>query len=223
MKVKIALYIDMVLFLVANCWLIPKMYILCCLEVNFKCYRLKLIKIWRNFKISYIFTLFDLQCLKLTFKQQNMYIFRISEQFAARKSSISIYSANSNFDLHMRIFNLQGPGAHMLSASKEWPDIIPVIESWCNGQDVCLDISFGTLSSSIVINVSVINVETFLVKHLKQYGKFANWNRFKFINWMIILTFFISIEITFQVSWGPSGFSDPFSIRLQSFSLSHLS
>jgi hypothetical protein len=35
--------------------------------------------------ISYILTLFDLQWLKLTFKQQNMYIFEISEEFAIRK------------------------------------------------------------------------------------------------------------------------------------------
>jgi hypothetical protein len=70
----------------------------CCLEVNFKCYRLKLIKIWRNLKFSYILILFDLQWLKLTFKQQNLYIFRISEQFSIRKSTISI-------------FNFQGVGA----------------------------------------------------------------------------------------------------------------
>jgi hypothetical protein len=101
----------MVLFLVANCSLIPKMYKFCCLEVDFKCYRLKLIKIWQNLKISYFFTLFDLEWLKLTFKQQNFYIFGISEQFAIRKSTISIYWETSNFDLHMIIFNLQGLGA----------------------------------------------------------------------------------------------------------------
>jgi hypothetical protein len=50
-------------------------------------------------KISYIFTLFDLQWLKLTFKKQNMYIFGVSEQFATRKSAISIYRATSNFAL----------------------------------------------------------------------------------------------------------------------------
>jgi hypothetical protein len=110
-KIEVALYIDMVLFLVANCLLIPKMYKFSCLEVNFKCYRLKLIKIWRNLKISYILTLFDLQWLKLTFKHQNLYIFGISEQFEIRKSTISIYRATSIFDLHMRIFNLQGLGA----------------------------------------------------------------------------------------------------------------
>jgi hypothetical protein len=43
--------------------------------------------------------------------QKNLYIFGISEQFATRKSTISIYRAASNFDLHMRIFNLQGLGA----------------------------------------------------------------------------------------------------------------
>jgi hypothetical protein len=75
--------IDMGLFMVANCSLIPKMYKFCCLEVNFECYRLILIKIWRNLKISYILTLFE--WLKLTFKQQNSYIFGISEQFAIRK------------------------------------------------------------------------------------------------------------------------------------------
>jgi hypothetical protein len=37
----------------------------------------------------------------------------------------------------------------------------------------CLD-HFGSLSSSIVIIVAVINVGSFLVIHLKQYGKFAN-------------------------------------------------
>jgi hypothetical protein len=36
-----------------------------------------------------------------------MYIFGISEQFATRKITISIYSATSNVDLLMRIFNLQ--------------------------------------------------------------------------------------------------------------------
>jgi hypothetical protein len=40
-----------------------------------------------------------------------MYIFGISEQFATRKSTMSVYRATSNFDLHMRIFNLQGLGA----------------------------------------------------------------------------------------------------------------
>jgi hypothetical protein len=45
-------------------------------------------------------------CLQTTF-----YIFGISEQFAIRKSTISIYRATSNFDLHMRIFNLQDLGA----------------------------------------------------------------------------------------------------------------
>jgi hypothetical protein len=74
----------------------------------------------------------------------------------------------------------------------------------------------------IILFVDVINVGSFLVIHLKQYyGEFTNWHRFKFINWMIIWTFFITIEITFQVSWGPSGFSNLFSIGLQSFSLSH--
>jgi hypothetical protein len=58
------------------------------------------------------FTYFDListtggqQWLKLTFKQQIFYFFGISEQFAIRKRSISIYRATSIFDLHMRIFN----------------------------------------------------------------------------------------------------------------------
>jgi hypothetical protein len=72
--------------------------------------QVKMIKNWRNFKISYILTLFDLQWVKLTFKQQNFYIFGISEQFAIRKSTILIYRATSIFDLHMRIFNLQGFG-----------------------------------------------------------------------------------------------------------------
>jgi hypothetical protein len=39
------------------------------------------------------------------------YIFGISEQFAIRKSTISIYRATSIFNLHMRMFNLQGLGA----------------------------------------------------------------------------------------------------------------
>jgi hypothetical protein len=73
--------------------------------------QVKMMTHWRNLKISYILTLFDLQCLKLTFKQQNFYIFGISEQFAIRKSTILIYRATSIFDLHMRIFNLQGLGA----------------------------------------------------------------------------------------------------------------
>jgi hypothetical protein len=58
--------------------------------------QVKTIKNWQNFKISYIFTLFDLLWLKLTFKPQNLhtfYIFGISEQFAIRKSSILIYRA----------------------------------------------------------------------------------------------------------------------------------
>jgi hypothetical protein len=36
-------------------------------------------------EISYILTLFDLQWLKLTFKQKNLYIFEISVQFAIIK------------------------------------------------------------------------------------------------------------------------------------------
>jgi hypothetical protein len=73
--------------------------------------QVKMIKNWRNLKISYILTLFDLQWLKSTFKQQIFYIFGISEQFAMLKSTISIYRATSIFGLHMRIFNLQGLGA----------------------------------------------------------------------------------------------------------------
>jgi hypothetical protein len=38
----------------------------------------------------------------------NKNFFGISEQFAIRKSTIAIYRATSIFDLHMRIFNLQG-------------------------------------------------------------------------------------------------------------------
>jgi hypothetical protein len=70
----------------------------------------KIIKNLRNLKISYILTLLDLQWLKLTFKQQIFFLFGISEQFTIRKSTISIYRATSIFDLHMRIFNLQGLG-----------------------------------------------------------------------------------------------------------------
>jgi hypothetical protein len=73
--------------------------------------QVKMIKNWRNLKISYIFTLLDLQWLKLTFKQQIFHIFGISEQFAIRKSTILIYRATSIFDLHMRILNLQGLGS----------------------------------------------------------------------------------------------------------------
>jgi hypothetical protein len=73
--------------------------------------QVKIIKNWRNLIISYILTLFDLQWLKLTFKQQNFYIFGISEQFAISKSTTLIYRATSMFYLHMRIFNLQGLGA----------------------------------------------------------------------------------------------------------------
>jgi hypothetical protein len=80
------------------------------MEVNFKCYRLKLIKIWGNLKISYILTLFDLQWLKLTFKQQNLYNFGISEQFEIRKSTISIYNRQLQFLTFMWIINLQGLG-----------------------------------------------------------------------------------------------------------------
>jgi hypothetical protein len=68
------------------------------------------VKMIENLKISYILTLVDFQWLKLTFKQQNFYIFGISEQFATRKSTISIYRETWIFDLHMRIFN-QGLGA----------------------------------------------------------------------------------------------------------------
>jgi hypothetical protein len=35
--------------------------------------QVKMVKNWRNLKISYILTLFDLQWLKLTFKQQNFW------------------------------------------------------------------------------------------------------------------------------------------------------
>jgi hypothetical protein len=73
--------------------------------------QVKMIKNWRNLNFLYILTLFDLQCVKLTFKQQNFYIFGISEQFAIRKSTILIYRATSIFDLNMRIFNLQSLGA----------------------------------------------------------------------------------------------------------------
>jgi hypothetical protein len=88
-----------------------KCTIFCCIEVNCKCNRFKLIKIWQNLKIPYILTLFDLKWLKLTFKQQNMFYFGINEQFTTRKRTISISRATSNFDLRMRIFNLQGIGA----------------------------------------------------------------------------------------------------------------
>jgi hypothetical protein len=47
----------------------------------------------------------------LSFEKQIFYIFGICEQFAIRKSTILIYRATSIFDLHMRIFNLQGLGA----------------------------------------------------------------------------------------------------------------
>jgi hypothetical protein len=70
-----------------------------------------MIKNWRNLKISYNLTIFDLQWVKLTLKQQNFYIFGISEQFAIRKSTILIYRATSILDLHIRNFNLQGLGA----------------------------------------------------------------------------------------------------------------
>jgi hypothetical protein len=73
--------------------------------------QVKMIKNWRNFKISYILTLLDLQWVKLTFKQQNVYIIGISEQFAIIKSIILISRATSIFDLHMRIFSFQGLGA----------------------------------------------------------------------------------------------------------------
>jgi hypothetical protein len=73
--------------------------------------QVKMMKNWRNLKISYSLTLFDLQWLKLTFKHQKFYIFGVSEQFAIRKSTKSIYRATSIFDLHMRIFHLQGLGA----------------------------------------------------------------------------------------------------------------
>jgi hypothetical protein len=61
------------------------------MKVKSNYYRLNLIKIWRNLKISYILTLFDHQWLKLTFKQQNMYIFGNSDQFASRKCTISVH------------------------------------------------------------------------------------------------------------------------------------
>jgi hypothetical protein len=54
---------------------------------------------------------FDHQWFKLTLKQQHFYVVGISEQFAIRNSTIMKYKANSIFDLHMRIFNLQGLGA----------------------------------------------------------------------------------------------------------------
>jgi hypothetical protein len=49
-------------------------------------------------KIYVIFNYFDLQWSKLTFKQQDMYIFGINEQFATRKSTISIFSSRQNPD-----------------------------------------------------------------------------------------------------------------------------
>jgi hypothetical protein len=50
-KFEVALYILMVLFLVANYSLIPKMYIFCCLKVNFNHWRSKKVKIYLNFQI----------------------------------------------------------------------------------------------------------------------------------------------------------------------------
>jgi hypothetical protein len=73
--------------------------------------QVKMIKNWRNLKMTYILTLFDLQWLKLTFKQQNFYIYGISKQFAIRKCTISMYRTTSIYDLHMRIFKLQRLGA----------------------------------------------------------------------------------------------------------------
>jgi hypothetical protein len=46
----VALYINMVLFLIANCSLIPKIRKFCCLEGNFKCYRSKWSKIGEIWK-----------------------------------------------------------------------------------------------------------------------------------------------------------------------------
>jgi hypothetical protein len=74
-------------------------------------------------KIDQNLAKFDLQWLKLTFKQQNLYIFEISDQFAIKKSTISIYRATSIFDLHMRIFNLQGLGAPSTGAEPLRADV----------------------------------------------------------------------------------------------------
>jgi hypothetical protein len=46
--------------------------------------------------------------VEIDLQKQNMYIFGISKQCATRKSALSIHRATSKFDLHMRIFNLQG-------------------------------------------------------------------------------------------------------------------
>jgi hypothetical protein len=53
-------------------------------------------------------TLFDLQWLKLTFKQRNFTFFESAEQFAIRNSTISLQRAILNFDLSMRIFKTSG-------------------------------------------------------------------------------------------------------------------
>jgi hypothetical protein len=71
--------------------------------------QVKMIKNWRNFKISYILTLPPV--VEIDLQTTTFFVVGISEQLAIRKSTISIYKASSIFDLHMRIFILQGLGA----------------------------------------------------------------------------------------------------------------
>jgi hypothetical protein len=73
--------------------------------------RLKLNKIWRNFENIIYFDLIWPPVVEIDLQTTKFYIFGISEQFAIRKNTILIYRATSIFDLHMRIFNLQGLGA----------------------------------------------------------------------------------------------------------------
>jgi hypothetical protein len=93
-------------FLVANCSLIPKMYILCCLEVNFNHWRSNEVEIYEIFRFSQILINFNLKHLKLTSKQQNMYFFEI-RQFATRKAPYPYIGQLKILTFIMRISNLQ--------------------------------------------------------------------------------------------------------------------
>jgi hypothetical protein len=57
--------------------------------------QVNIIKNWQNLKISFILTLFDLQLLKLTFKQQNLHFW--NQQAICNKKKY-----------YIDIFNLQG-------------------------------------------------------------------------------------------------------------------
>jgi hypothetical protein len=84
----VGLQSDVVLFLVANCYLILIKCMFCIFGGQF--YPLQVVTNWENLKISLIFYLFWPSGQSWPKSLQTMHIFGIGEQFATRKSSISL-------------------------------------------------------------------------------------------------------------------------------------